>query len=45
MLPGLDGIEVCKRIQRDRPVPVLMLTARDSESDLSSGSQSAPTTT
>jgi DNA-binding response OmpR family regulator len=34
MLPGLDGIEVCKQIQRDRPVPVLMLTARDSESDL-----------
>ena len=34
MLPGLDGIEVCKRIQRDRPVPVLMLTARDGETDL-----------
>jgi DNA-binding response OmpR family regulator len=34
MLPGLDGIEVCKQIQRDRPIPVLMLTARDSESDL-----------
>jgi len=34
MLPGLDGIEVCKQIQRERPVPVLMLTARDSEADL-----------
>jgi excisionase family DNA binding protein len=34
MLPGLDGIEVCKQIQRDRNVPVLMLTARDSEADL-----------
>ena len=34
MLPGLDGIEVCKRIQHERPVPVLMLTARDGESDL-----------
>lgn len=34
MLPGLDGLEVCERIQADRPVPVLMLTARDSESDL-----------
>jgi DNA-binding response OmpR family regulator len=34
MLPGLDGLEVCKRIQKDRPVPVLMLTARDSETDL-----------
>jgi DNA-binding response OmpR family regulator len=34
MLPGLDGIEVCKRVQRDRPVPVLMLTARDDEADV-----------
>ena len=34
MLPGLDGLEVCRRIQRDRPVPVLMLTARDTEDDL-----------
>ena len=34
MLPGLDGLEVCRRIQADRPVPVLMLTARDSENDL-----------
>ncbi len=34
MLPGFDGLEVCRRIQRDRPVPVLMLTARDAETDL-----------
>jgi DNA-binding response OmpR family regulator len=34
MLPGLDGLEVCRRIQRERPVPVLMLTARDDESDI-----------
>ncbi len=34
MLPGLDGLEVCRRIQRERWVPVLMLTARDSEADL-----------
>ncbi len=34
MLPGFDGLEVCRRIQRDRWVPVLMLTARDSEADL-----------
>jgi DNA-binding response OmpR family regulator len=34
MLPGLDGLEVCRRIQRDRPVPVLMLTAKDEESDV-----------
>ena len=34
MLPGLDGLEVCRQIQRDRPVPVLMLTARDDETDV-----------
>ncbi|MER5700393.1 response regulator transcription factor [Micromonospora sp. NPDC002296] len=34
MLPGFDGLEVCRRIQGDRPVPVLMLTARDDETDL-----------
>jgi DNA-binding response OmpR family regulator len=33
MLPGLDGLEVCRRIQARSPVPVLMLTARDSEAD------------
>jgi DNA-binding response OmpR family regulator len=34
MLPGFDGLEVCRRIQAERPVPVLMLTARDDENDL-----------
>jgi len=34
MLPGLDGLEVCRLIQRERHVPVLMLTARDDETDL-----------
>src|SRR3954464_4047730 len=34
MLPGFDGLEVCRRIQADRPVPVLMLTARAEETDL-----------
>ena len=34
MLPGLNGHEVCRRLQTDRPVPVLMLTARDDETDL-----------
>jgi DNA-binding response OmpR family regulator len=37
MLPGLDGLEVCRRIQSERPLPVLMLTARDSELDLELG--------
>ncbi len=34
MLPGFDGLEVCRRIQARRPVPVLMVTARDDETDL-----------
>ena len=34
MLPGFDGLEVCRRIQASRPVPVLMVTARDDETDL-----------
>jgi DNA-binding response OmpR family regulator len=34
MLPGFDGLEACRRIQAERPVPVLMLTARDAETDV-----------
>ena len=34
MLPGFDGLEVCRRIQAERPVAVLMLTARDDEADI-----------
>ena len=34
MLPGFDGIEVCRRIQADRRVPVVMLTAKDDETDM-----------
>ncbi len=30
-LPGIDGIEVCKRIRTFSDVPVIMLTARDDE--------------
>ena len=32
-LPGMDGIEVCRRIRASSDVPVIMLTARDSEVD------------
>jgi DNA-binding response OmpR family regulator len=34
MLPGFDGLEVCRRIQAERAVCVLMLTARGDETDL-----------
>jgi len=33
MLPGLDGTEVCRRIRAESDVPILMLTAKDSEID------------
>jgi DNA-binding response OmpR family regulator len=32
-LPGMDGFEVCREIRRRSRVPILMLTARDEESD------------
>lgn len=34
MLPGFDGLEVCRRAQAIKPVLVLMLTARSEETDL-----------
>ncbi|GAA4098531.1 MULTISPECIES: response regulator transcription factor [Actinomadura] len=34
MLPGLDGIEVCRRIRRDDTLPVILLTARGDDLDV-----------
>jgi two-component system response regulator RegX3 len=33
MLPGLGGVEVCQALRRESRVPVIMLTARDTETD------------
>ena len=33
MLPGMDGREVCSAIRADSTVPIVMLTARDTELD------------
>jgi two-component system response regulator BaeR len=33
MLPGLDGIEVCKRLRAESDVPIIMVTARVEEID------------
>lgn len=33
MMPGMDGLEVCRRIRKRWDVPVLMLTARGDETD------------
>lgn len=37
MLPVMDGLEATKRIVAERPVPVLILTARDDEADKVTG--------
>src|SRR5205085_763644 len=33
MLPGLSGVEVCRQLRDENPVPILMLTAKDAELD------------
>jgi DNA-binding response OmpR family regulator len=33
MLPGMDGIEVCRVLRKDTDVPILMLTAKGTEID------------
>jgi two-component system response regulator MprA len=37
MLPGIDGLEVCRRLRRGTNVPILMLTARDAVPDRIAG--------
>jgi DNA-binding response OmpR family regulator len=37
MLPGLNGLEVCRRIRQSKETPILMITARDSVMDRVSG--------
>jgi two-component system alkaline phosphatase synthesis response regulator PhoP len=33
MLPGMDGLDVCREVRRESSVPIIMLTARVEESD------------
>jgi DNA-binding response OmpR family regulator len=33
MLPGVSGIEICRRLRSESAIPILMLTARDAEVD------------
>lgn len=33
MMPGIDGLEVCRRLRKDGSIPILMVTGRDSVAD------------
>lgn len=37
MLPGEDGLQLCRKLRQDLPVPILMLTALSSETDRITG--------
>ena len=36
-LPGMDGLEVCRRVRAGSSLPIIMLTARDEEADRVAG--------
>ena len=40
MLPGIDGIEVCKQIRAEDDVPIVMLTAKADTADVVRGLES-----
>ncbi len=40
MLPGIDGLEVCRRIRAESDVPIVMLTARTDTLDVVAGLES-----
>ena len=44
MLPGVDGLDVCRRLRHESGVPIIMLTARVEEADRIVGLSWAPTT-
>jgi len=37
MLPGIDGLEVCRTLRAESDVPIIMLTARTTEQDRLTG--------
>lgn len=39
MLPGLNGIEICRRLKKEKNTPIIMLSAKDSVMDKVSGLQ------
>lgn len=45
MLPGMDGIDVCRAIRAESGVPIVMLTAKSDTVDVVLAWSPAPTTT
>ena len=45
MMPGKDGLTLCRELRRDSDIPVLMLSARSQDIDKIWGSRPAQTTT
>src|SRR3970282_1388114 len=37
MLPGMDGLEICRTIREESDVPIIMLTARTTDEDKLTG--------
>ena len=37
MLPGIDGVEICRRLRVESDVPIIMLTARSAHRDRING--------
>ena len=37
MLPGIDGVEICRRLRTESDVPIIMLTARGAQQDRING--------
>ena len=39
MMPGMDGLEICKRIRENHNIPIIMLSAKSADSDIIAGLQ------